>query len=198
MNSLISVLTHSSLNWWSVPRINETGSLSWAMHVQHSRPVCLPATNIVFDPHAVQHTAHISIRISPGWHPSSENWMWSCLDGFTTCYFNIMLCSKVDHTIYVASWPCCSTQPVSLMRQAHSYIICTDTAVLWKSFSCMCLVIKYTYQLYTNSPVRTHLWQLAYPANNATLRQTTPTAKPHNSFSNQYWRPKQPSIHSCT
>ena len=157
---------------------------------------CLPTTTVC-DPHAVHRTACISICISPGWHPSSRNWMQFCLDEFTTWYFIFMLCYKIVHTIYAPSWVYRSTQPVSLMGQVHSYAICTDTAVMWKSFSCMCLVIKYTYQLYTNCPVSTHLWQLAYPANNANLRQTTPTAQPHNSFSNQNWRPKQRSIHSC-
>lgn len=155
---------------------------------------CLP-TIIICDPHAVHHTAHISTCISPGWHHSSRNWMRFCMDEFTTWYF--MLCCKIVHTIYAPSWLCHSTQPVSLMGQADSYAISTDTALLWKSFSCMGLEIKYTYQLYTYCPVSTHLWQLAYPANNATLRQTTPTAQPHNSFSNQNWRPKKPSIHSC-
>jgi hypothetical protein len=44
---------------------------------------CLPTTTVC-DPHAVHHTANISICISPDWHPSSRNWMRFCLDEFTT------------------------------------------------------------------------------------------------------------------
>jgi hypothetical protein len=46
-NSLMSVLTHSILNCWSVPQTTEIGCLSWALHDHHSLPAyhhCLWST----------------------------------------------------------------------------------------------------------------------------------------------------------